>query len=199
MDGHKHERLSDEALEREIEAALGVDPSPEFLPRVRARIASEQVHQGWYWSTGWRWAGVAAVVTAVAVIAVWTLRDPSRAPREAHITDTPSVDSATPPVQPALPAPALVASSPESSKPVSAPVVRTVRSTRTPAVVARPEVMVSRDEAVALRQLIAAITARQVEAMDIPQLGVESAPLPQMEEIVLEPIKLSPLDGLASE
>ena len=44
-----------------------------------------------------------------------------------------------------------------------------------------------------------AIAARQVEAMDIPQLGAESAPLPPIEEIVLEPIKLSPLAGLESE
>jgi len=199
MDGHKRQGMIDEALEREIEAALGVDPSPEFLPRVRARVASEQMHRGWHWSTGWRWAGVAAVVTAVAVIAVWTLRDPSRAPREAHITDTLPVDSATPPAEPALPAPALVASSAESPRPVTAPVARTVRSTRTQLAAARPEVLISRDEAVALRQLIAAIAARQVEARDIPQLGAESAPLPRMEEIVLEPIKLSPLDGLAGE
>ena len=74
-----------------------------------------------------------------------------------------------------------------------------VSSVTAPAVVARPEVLVSLDEAAALRQLIGAIAARQVEAMDIPQLAAESAPLPMIEEIVLEPIKLSPLDGLESE
>ena len=199
MDGHTRQGMSDEALEREIEAALGVDPSPEFLPRVRARVASEQMHRGWYWSTGWRWAGVAAVVTAVAVIAVWTLRDPSRAPREAHLTGTPPVESITPSVEPALPAPALVTSSAESQKPVSAPVARTSRLTHTPVVVKRPEVLISLDEAVALRQLIVAIAARQVQATDIPQLAAALAPLPTIEEIVLEPIELSPLDGLESE
>ena len=198
MDGYRHQELTDETLEKDIEAALGVDPSPEFLPRIRARIANERMQEGWFSSESWRWARVAAVVTAVAVIAVWTLRDPSRAPREAH-TDTPPVESTTLRVDSALPAPALTASSAESPKPVSAPVARAVRSTRTPAVVARPEVVISRDEAVALRQLIVAIAARQVQATDIPQLGAESAPLPQMEEIVLEPIKLSPLDGLESE
>jgi hypothetical protein len=199
MDGYGHQELSDETLEKEIEAALGVDPSPEFLPRIRERIANERVREEWFWSGSWRWAGVAAVVTAAAVIAVWTLRDPSRAPREAHITDTAPAESTTPPVEPALPAPALVASSAESPQPVSAPVARTVRSTRTPAVVARPEVLISLDEAVALRQLVVAIAARQVQATDIPQLAAESAPLPTIEEIVLEPIELSPLDGLESE
>ena len=199
MDGYRHQELTDETLEKDIEAALGVDPSPEFLPRIRARIANERMQEGWFSSVSWRWAQVAAVVTAVAVIAVWTLRDPSRAPREAHITDTSPVESSTPPVEPALAAPALTASSAESRKPVSVPVVRTVRSTRTPAVVARPEVVISRDEAVALRQLIVAIAARQVQAADIPQLAAESAPLPTIEEIVLEPIELSPLVGLESE
>jgi len=199
MDGYRHQELTGETLEKDIEAALGVDPSPGFLPRVRARIANERMQDGWFWSASWRWARVAAVVTAVAVIAVWTLRDPSRAPRPAHVVNTPPVESTPPPVDSALPAPALVASSVESSKPVSAPVARAERSTRNPAVVARPEVLVSLDEAAALRQLIGAIAARQVEAMDIPRLAAESAPLPMIEEIVLEPIKLSPLDGLESE
>jgi len=199
MDGYRHQELTDETLAKDIEAALGVDASPEFLPRIRARIANERMQEGWFSSVSWRWARVAAVVTAVAVIAVWTLRDPSRARREAHITDTPPVESTPPPVDSALPAPALVASSAESPNPVSAPVARAVRSTRTPAVVARPEVLISLDEAAALRKLIVAIAARQVEATDIPQLAAESAPLPMIEEIVLEPIKLSPLDGLESE
>ena len=84
MDGYGHQELTDETLEKDIEAALGVDPSPEFLPRIRARIANERMQEGWFWSVSWRWARVAAVVTAVAVIAVWTLRDPSRASRQAH-------------------------------------------------------------------------------------------------------------------
>jgi len=199
MDGYRHQELTGETLEKDIEAALGVDPSPGFLPRIRARIANERMQDGWFWSASWRWARVAAVVTAVAVIAVWTLRDPSRPSRPAHVVDTPPVESTPPPVVSALPAPALVASSVESSKPVSAPVARAEHSTRNPAVVARPEVLVSLDEAAALRQLIGAIAARQVEAMDIPRLAAESAPLPMIEEIVLEPIKLSPLDGLESE
>ena len=99
MDGYRHQELTDETLEKDIEAALGVDPSPEFLPRIRARIANERMQEGWFSSVSWRWARVAAVVTAVAVIAVWTLRDPSRAPREAHITDTPPVESTPPPVE----------------------------------------------------------------------------------------------------
>jgi hypothetical protein len=199
MDGHKHEELSDEMLEREIEAALGVDPLPQFLPRVRARIGNEDMEEGWFSSASWRWTGAVAVVTAVAIIGVWMVRDPAPGSREAPTTNTLPVETTTPSTESAHPASALAASSTEAPKPVSAPLVRTVRSTRSPAVVARPEVLISLDEAVALRQLIVAIAARQVEASDIPQLAAESAPLPTIEEIVLEPIKLSPLDGLESE
>jgi hypothetical protein len=85
MDGHTHEDLSDEALAREIEAALGVDPSPQFLPRVRARIATERARQGWMWS--WRWAEAVAVLAGAGVIAVWTLREPVPAPRDPRITN----------------------------------------------------------------------------------------------------------------
>ena len=62
-----------------------------------------------------------------------------------------------------------------------------------------PEVVISREEGVALRQLVAAIAARQVEAADIPKLEGESAPLAPIEEIVLEPIELSPIAGLEGE
>ena len=190
MDAYEHEELSDDALEKEIEAALGVDPSPEFLPRLRARIASERLNEGGVWPGLWRWAGAGVAVAAVVIAALW-MSASVPAPREAHLTTIP-------PVEPARRVPEVVASSAESPKPARVSGVRTVRSTRQP-VEAHPEVVISPNEAMALRQLVAAIAARQVEATDIPQLAAESAPLPPIEEIVLEPIKLSPLDGLESE
>jgi len=189
MDGHTHEDLSDEALAREIEAALGVDPSPEFLPRVRARIATERARQSWMWS--WRWAEAVAVLAGVGVIAVWTLRQPVPAPRDSRITNAS-------PVETVGRSPGLVEPSGQTSNPGSAPAIRTVRSTRR-AVESRPEVMVSSSEAAALRKLVVAIAARQVGAVDIPKLEGEWAPLPPLEEIVLEPIELSPIAGLEGE
>jgi hypothetical protein len=191
MDAYEHEELIDEALEKEIEAALGVDPSPEFLPRIRARIASERVSAGWIWFAPWRWAGAALAVVAVAIAALWISDSSVPAPREAHVT-------AVPPVEPARRVPEVVASSAESSKPARASGVRTVRSTRRP-VEAHAEVVISPNDAMALRQLVVAIAARQIEAVDIPKLGAESAPLPPIEEIVLEPIELSPIAGLEGE
>ena len=192
MDGHKHGALSDDVLEREIEAALGVDPSPEFLPRVRARIASERVHEGWMWSSPWRWAGVATTVVAITVVAVWTLREPAPAPRETQVLDMAAGNAAAASSRPA---------STESPAPIPVRAVRKVRRQGPPATIAPLHVVVSADEAVGLRQLVAAIATRQIKAVDIPTLDVESTPLPlpPLEEIVLEPIKLSPLAGLEGE
>ena len=189
MDGHNHEQLSDAALAREIEAAFGVDPSPEFLPRIRARIATERPGQGWMWS--WRWVEAVAVLAGVAMIAVWTLREPVPAPHDPRLTNASPVASVNQP-------PALVESSGQVPNPVSVSGIRSARS-RQPAGEVQPQVVVSPGEAVALRQLMVAIAARQVEAIDIPKLGGESAPLAPIEQIVLEPIELSPIAGLEGE
>lgn len=196
MDGHEHEKLSDEALAREIEDALGVDPSPEFLPQIRARIASERVSESWLWPGLWRWASAVVAVAAVVIIGLRVSNGPSSAPREEHIVSAPPGEHP--------PAPDSVASSIETPASGIAPVIRRVRSIP-PAVEARPEVVVSPDETVALRKLVAAIAARQVGSVDVPTLGVEPAPLPPieeivpLEEIVLEPINLSPMAGLEGE
>jgi hypothetical protein len=199
MDGRRHEELSDELLEREIEAVLDVEPSPEFLARVRTRVARERVDESWAWRSGLRWAGAALAIAALAVVAVWSLRDPVPPPSEVHIS-TPTVGpSRTAPDEPDLQnktRPTLVASAdpPTTEDHQDRPAVRTARAAQRQ-VVARQEVVVSGDEVVALRQLVGAIVARQVKAVDIPALGVESAPLPAIEEIVLQPITLSPMDG----
>ena len=189
MDGHKHEGLSDETLEREIEAALGVDPSPEFLPRVRTRIASERMHDGWLWSASWRWASAAAVLTAVAVIGVWTLRGPSpAAPAPQQVRITPPAETTTPFVEPVPPEPAPNAPvSARAPKQVSAPVE------------AQFEVVISQEEAAALKRLFTAIGNHRIETSALPDLQSALKPPPPIEEIVLEPITISPLAALAGE
>lgn len=57
--------LTDAALDREIQAALDVDPSPAFLARVRQRVAIEPAPAGW-----WRGPRVASLAAAGALVAV---------------------------------------------------------------------------------------------------------------------------------
>jgi len=201
MDGHKHEGMNDEALEREIEAALGVDPSPEFLPRVRARIASERMREVGFWPAPWRWAGVAAVVTAVAIIAAWTLRDPATAPREAHVRDS-GFGTRGSGLESRDPGPTTTAVKPEPSAPsvpIPVPAVRHVRAESRPAVAAPFEVVIEPDEAAALKQLFTAISNRRIETRALPDLTSALQPPAPIEEIVLDPITISPLAALEGE
>ena len=53
MDGHRPKAkvaqaaLSDSQLDRDIESAVGIEPSAEFLARVRTRIAAEPEPSAW--------------------------------------------------------------------------------------------------------------------------------------------------------
>ena len=93
--------MNDAALEREIERALAVDPSPEFLERVRTRIAEEPspVSRGF----GWLFAGVATVAAAATVLLAMRLVVPTHQPASAPLLASRSIGPAivVPSVSPA--------------------------------------------------------------------------------------------------
>jgi hypothetical protein len=196
MDG-KYEGVSGEALEREIEAALGVDPSSEFLPRVRARIASERMHDGGLWSASWQWAGAVTAVAGVVVIAVWGLRDPAPASRE--VRNAPAAEVTAPSIERARPEPPRAPALVEARRNVSAPAVRRASSEPRPTIVTPIDVLISPDEAAALKQLFAAIGNRRIEASALPDLQSALRPPAPIEEIALDPITISPLAPLEGE
>jgi hypothetical protein len=68
MDGRK-DTLTDAALDREIESLLAVDPSPEFVARIRARVADQPVASGWRWQLPM--AAAVAVTAIVVAIVMW--------------------------------------------------------------------------------------------------------------------------------
>jgi hypothetical protein len=71
--------LDDLALDREIQAALDVDPSPEFIARVRLRVASKTRSKSWFSLRPL--AGLATIAAAVGA-AVFLMRM-GEAPRRA--------------------------------------------------------------------------------------------------------------------
>jgi hypothetical protein len=82
MDGHRvagrsqrtgHTAISDAALDREIESLLTVEPSPEFLARVRGRVAEGPGPVGW--RVPWVIASATAVAAVVIGLIVWPSRD----------------------------------------------------------------------------------------------------------------------------
>ena len=64
-------------IDEEIRDALKIEPSPDFLARVRTRIASEPAPSAWRWS--WTVAAAGAMAIAVVIAAVVTRPGPSRA------------------------------------------------------------------------------------------------------------------------
>jgi hypothetical protein len=62
-------------IDEEIRAAVDVDPSPEFVARVRARIATEPAPSASRWSWG---LAVASALAASAVLVVIGSRQPAR-------------------------------------------------------------------------------------------------------------------------
>ena len=195
MDGHEHSGLSDDALEREIEAALGVEPSPEFLPRVRARIAGEHVQERWPWMGPWSWATAGVLMAALAAGSVWSLRSPlpdagghvALAPPPAVSVDPAQRTAEGDGAPPIVDVPGTIA----ASEPVTPP--------RPLARKAEGAVLVSPAEADALEYLVSALITRRVEPSAVPDLDSAPVPLSPIEEIVLEPISLSPLVRLDSE
>jgi hypothetical protein len=68
--------MTDAALERHIEQALAVDPSPEFVARVRTRIAEEPSPAARRF--GWLFASVATAAVAASVVALVMVRPDQR-------------------------------------------------------------------------------------------------------------------------
>jgi len=91
MDPVTPEQLSDDALVREIAAALNVEPSPAFAARVRQRIAGEAIPARWWVS----WSIRAAAALAIAVAAAVALRFDWSTSRTDVMRDQPSQQSAS--------------------------------------------------------------------------------------------------------
>jgi hypothetical protein len=207
MDSHEREELSDEFLAQEIEAAFDVEPSPEFRARIRTRIASERIDESWTWLSGWRWAGAAMAAAAVVMLGLWIARDPALAP-----PDEPSV-VALHDAEPAQGNPGIEVSGnretqipkPESASgsialsnvPKAVVQARAVHVPDPP--VAQAELLISQDEAAALRRLFTAISNGRFDTAALPDLDAALQPPSEIAEIVLEPIRLSPLVSLESE
>ena len=207
MDDDRSDALNGAALEREIETALAVDPSPEFLAGVRLRIASEPV------SSAWRipWVFAAGAMALVIVMAVVAFR-PDRKPNQAStgrvaVATTVVTKTALPPVPPTVP-PSVAAAVVEgwTASGQSAARVAPTRSggarfVRGPSTRRSmdPEVLVSPDEAAGLRRLIAAVRDGRI---DFTSLLIESpqatAALQPPSEISVSPITIEPLEPLTT-
>ena len=94
--------LSDLQLDRDIESAVGIEPSAEFLARVRTRIAAEPEPAAWRLSFGPMW-GVAIAGIVLAIVVPQFLREETNRREVARMTpdiaDVRREPMATPPAE----------------------------------------------------------------------------------------------------
>lgn len=164
----------------ELRRALGVDPSPEFLARVRSRIEEEPASRG----RGLSWVVAPAVfaIALVVIVAVWPR------PQTQTVSSTPAlltartIGSTTPVSYPRV----AHDSTPSNAKPTP----------RTMSVVAgarEPEMLIAADEAEALRRLILDVREGRIHLS--PSLAAE----PFADDIAIEPITINPIPPLAGD
>jgi hypothetical protein len=175
--------LTDEALDGEIARALAVDPSPEFVARIRQCVASEPAPTAWRFS--WTvYAGGLAAAAAIALVVVSRGTQPAMVSPAAraipaigrlpHVTSALGRTTHDAAIRSILPSPAVPS------------VAR-----REPA--SDPEVIVDVREANALRALIAGASHERVDAAPLVALLAEMAAPLQPSEIVVSPITIEPL------
>jgi hypothetical protein len=195
MDG-RHDPLSDAALDRELDAALNVEPSPEFVARVRMRVADEAVAAGWWPRWQFVTAGIGAVTIAVAA-GLWSMdRNVGTAFRRPEPSSTVSLFAR----DVALPA-AVIARAP--SRVTTSPMVAAVGQTRRPARVANEpreisldDVIVSAEDRRGFEALLVAIEERRLPWLPQPEPAVDSAPPAPIEipDVTIEPLELLRLE-----
>ena len=175
--------VKDAALERELERALAVDPSPEFLVRVRARIADEPApaSRGF----GWLFAGVATVAAAAALVLAVRMVSPARPPEAAPLLASKSIGFAVivPAVVPGTVGPASVYAAARLRRDEQHDVPKVNARTAEPLFDAR--------ETTALQRLIADVRDARVDLTPLAKEG--PMPLPAMDPLVISPIVIEPL------
>ena len=183
-----------ETIDRDLRAALSVQPSPEFVARVRTHIASEAQSAGsgpvWRWSFGISVAGIAAVVMATAFLVSRPhvgIKAPDAAVAKADIP--PDVTTGPAPLVAAAP-PGAAKAAPKAARQRHVPNARRTTPSGT-----LPEVLVDPREAAALRAVIAATRAG---AIDLAPLVRASAPSvleqPPIVAIAIAPLAIDPLE-----
>ncbi|HUL72233.1 MAG TPA: hypothetical protein VLT86_03980 [Vicinamibacterales bacterium] len=167
-----------------LEAALAVEPSPEFAARVRARVSKESARRrAW---PAWAAVGLATAAVVVLTVAAWPRRSPIAAQVTATRTPEPAASSSR--MSPiAAPAPA------PDRQIVKAATSRIARALRQhPA----PEVLVPPGQAEALRTLLAGLSDGTIDpgslATPPPDAAAALAPAP---EIVIPPIVIPSMDA----
>ena len=176
------ERVSDAAVDRELESLLAVEPSPEFVARVRARVAQEpEPGRG---RASWGLAAAVAVASVLVAIIAWPSREAT--PSDRTQVEPPRIAEAAPTIAPPRPAPL-----PERGRRTAVRAVATVERDRRDDI-DLPEVVIADNEVKTFASLVASIRQSQfdvaVPVAPDPDTPIEIKELPPAEALEIEPI-----------
>ena len=183
MDHRPDQPLNDPALVRDLESLLAVDPSPEFVARVRTRIANEPEPARWRLA----WVAVPAmgmcIVLITTVMVMWSRPDP---PTPVQAVTPRSVPPPIVEREPSVEVPRVVARA-AAERPVRAAAVADPF----------PEVVISEEEQRAFANLLLAVQQEKlpalVQAEDEAGQALVPAPL-QIEQLTIEPLQVTRLE-----
>jgi hypothetical protein len=183
--------VNDATLERELERALAVDPSPAFVARVRMQIAEEPLPSPRRF--GWRFAATAGMAAAASAAALFVALRPGQRvePAVARLSARPL----------AAPLSAFVPTSPRLGherrttnveRPTANDAHRTTNDERL-----WQEPLFDTRETIALQRLIAGVREARVDLT--PLTNGAPMPLPSLDDLVIPPIAIQPLDPGGTE
>lgn len=186
------------ALDREIEEALAVEPSPYFVDRVQAHVRESAPAAPWL-----RWALAAAAVIVLAVIAgiAGTVALRESTPPTVARTQPPPAAAPTPTPATAIPFLPAVEKRETSAAPLkhgAAPPLAQKREAPVTSPVRQPEVIVPPDQARALGRYLALVRTGQVDTSTLTppaEVGVDLVVAP----LAVDPLAVIPLEPGTSD
>jgi len=176
-----------EDFDRDIQAALAVDPSPQFVARVRTAIANQPVTGRF--PSRWALASVSAFMVAIAIAGGLKQGEVARLkPRPTEITAG---------LQPSTTNEGQATNEPTAN--TREAVVPTLRSAGVKELVfkepAMPEVLIAPEDTQAFQQLLISVSERRFEA----SFDENVPPTPwEMTELTVPPITIEPLETPAA-
>ncbi len=189
-------------IDQDIRDALKVEPSPEFVARVRTRIANEPAPSGWRWSWTFAVAGGLAAAIAIAVVV-------SRPPATIAVAPAAQSSGVPPVARPFPPAnddaglkPRATANPARTTAVVSGllvpPKPRSGEGESRTTSPAQPEILFDSRETIALRRLIASVREGRVDLAAAQPSGLQAPmELDPVTDIVITPITVEPIAPLS--
>jgi anti-sigma factor RsiW len=190
-EAYDHAKTVRSFVDRGVEALVAGEQSPQFISRLRARIAAEPAPKRWSWDS-WRiWGpatqrrlsyavGAVVLATILAVLVTGLPRRHVSAPRVAEVTSTATVP------------PSVATDSPKSSVIPEQPGKKLAsRSVPSPRIQREPEVLVPKGELLAVAQFYEGVHGSPADSEQL--YAAQQEPQKPLE---LKPIEIAPLEPL---